>query len=211
MNAEIESLVKKYSAFAGWQPVQENHWHDEAVKLLQSPVEIDRRSVWFTDMLPIIGAEFGKIGGEIAIDLGCGFGDLTAPLCDHFQQVIGYDSCQVKVEYGKKKWGDKVWFECLDIRQPLPVSEVDLIQTVTVLQHLPLVDRIATAINARNALMKGGIFLMYEGRLVESGAQPFEKRGEYTHVFSTPIDLLKDIFGDIERIGGCVFVCKRAS
>ena len=82
----------------------------------------------------------GELGRELAVDVGCGVGRLTAALADRFNRVVGIDVTPLMLQRARTLVpAERVSFVLADITtEEVPgATEADLVITERVLQHLP--------------------------------------------------------------------------
>ncbi len=95
----------------------------------------DERSRPFVDLLSRVQAA----DPSLVVDLGCGPGQLTASLADHWPtaQIVGLDSSPEMITQANKFAGPRVRFLVQDLRDWQPETQVDVIISNATLQWVP--------------------------------------------------------------------------
>lgn len=198
-------LIEKYGSIESKARLPETFFAQEAVRI-EDGIKVSNTNYWFTTILPIL--EELDIEREIALDVGCGFGQNTVPLVNHFDHVHGIDFCEYKIDWAKKYFpGYGVEFRVHDITRDMPVSDINYVQTVTVLQHINIEDKCHILPNIYSCLAKGGVAILAEGRVVQ-GLEEDKISSKQKHMFSTPLSLLEDVFDEVEYSNG-ILVCRK--
>lgn len=123
----------------------------------------------FIDLLYSIQSPLRRTG--TAVDIGCGAGRWCQRLYDSgCNFVTGIDFQKNLIENNKERFKGYGLMEFLnmDFREYNPLEKVDLITSVTVLQHLPFLEVIPAFNWARRVLKIGGHLLMLENTTFES-------------------------------------------
>jgi SAM-dependent methyltransferase len=110
---------------------------------------------------PAILALAGAVAGKQVLDVGCAAGHLSSNLADAGARVIGLDLSQGMIDRARRMFGDRIRFECADLREPLAFLEsesVDVITASLVLHYL--LDWGATLGEFRRVLRSGGLLVM---------------------------------------------------
>lgn len=198
-------LIEKYGSIESKARLPETFFAQEAVRI-EDGIKVSNTNYWFTTILPIL--EELDIEREIALDVGCGFGQNTVPLVNHFDHVHGIDFCEYKIDWAKKYFpGYGVEFRVHDITRDMLVSNINYVQTVTVLQHINIEDKCHILPNIYSCLAKGGVAILAEGRVVQ-GLEEDKISSKQKHMFSTPLSLLEDVFDEVEYSNG-ILVCRK--
>ena len=95
--------------------------------------------VWLEEHCTFAGTAGVSLGGNLALDFGCGVGRMTAALAKHYNNVIGVDISDRMIELAKQFSPQRnAQFEQL-IEPPLPFGdkEFDCVYSTIVVQHIP--------------------------------------------------------------------------
>ena len=95
----------------------------------------DERSRPFVDLLSRVNTGHPKL----VVDLGCGPGQLTASLADHWPDahILGLDSSSEMIKRAAAYAGERVSFQLQDLRHWQPEAPVDVIISNATLQWVP--------------------------------------------------------------------------
>lgn len=101
----------------------------------------------------------GNCGFELAVDVGCGSGQSSVPLCRSFEHVIGYDISECQIEHAPKD------IENLTFRvgpgEDLSFLKNGSTDLITSAQALHWLDRDKFYSEVRRVLKPGGVFAAY--------------------------------------------------
>jgi SAM-dependent methyltransferase len=190
-----EDLLNKYRAFAGRPRVPIDHFIIESFEQIPGIGEPLVEPFMATSIMPKIHELFPKERkSDFAVDLGCGYGNLTIMLAEIFAFVTGVDQCENKIRWARSRWTDSTMgFHHLDITSPdLHFTNADLVLSSTVLQHLNLEDTILVLQNIHRMLIPGGYYVASEGRITrEDHPDPMSMR--QNHMFAKPLGLWEDL------------------
>ena len=202
-----DHLLTKYRAFAGRPRVPIIHFIEESLWQVPGIGESLVEPFMATAIMPKIRELFPKgRRKEWAVDLGCGYGNLTIMLAEIFSFVSGVDQCENKIRWARSRWTDPAMeFHCANIADPLAGDMVDLVLTSTVLQHLNLEDTIPVLQNIHRMLIPGGYYVASEGRITRED-HPDAQSMKQNHMFAKPLGLWEDIGFDLISIEGQLHV-----
>lgn len=204
---EKSELLKKYAAFAQRPRVPLEHFVIESFSQIPGIGEPLVEPFMANSTMPKIRELFPKERrSNFAVDLGCGYGNLTVMLAEVFPLVAGVDQCENKIRWARERWTDPAMeFHRADISLPLVFRNVDLVHTSTVIQHLNLEDTIAVLSNIHEMLSSGGYYVASEGRITrEDRPDPMSMR--QNHMFSKPLGLWEDLGFDLISQEGTLYV-----
>jgi SAM-dependent methyltransferase len=109
-------------------------------------------------LLEVAARHAGELGRELAVDVGCGVGRLTAALADRFDRVVGIDVTPPMLERARTLVpAGHVRFVLADIatEQVPDATGADVVISERVLQHLPP-EGLAPHLRALVALLRPG-------------------------------------------------------
>jgi 2-polyprenyl-3-methyl-5-hydroxy-6-metoxy-1,4-benzoquinol methylase len=130
------------------------------------------------DQLPITD-------GARALDVGCGAGRWCRLLAERGFRVHGIDLQQALIDRNRSRYPN-IAFDCVPIQEFSPPSPLDLITTVTVIQHVPFDEQKRALAKMASILKPGGHVLSLEN-VADQGA----------HVFANSIQGWVAAFGDV--------------
>ena len=110
---------------------------------------------------PAILALAGSVAGKQVLDVGCAAGHLSSKLADAGARVIGVDLSQGLIDCARRAFGERVRFECADLREPLTFlgnSSIDVITASLVLHYL--LDWGPTLAEFRRVLRSAGTLIL---------------------------------------------------
>jgi len=123
---------------------------------------------------------------SVAIDVGCGTGQSTLPLCDHFDKVIGVDQSEVQLNEARQYVPDavkeKIAYLLGDAHDLSfqPDSSVDLI---TIAQSLHWLDVIKFCKESFRVLRNGGVLAAFGYSTQLKDVKGQEILMEVVHIF----------------------------
>nr|WP_235854322.1 class I SAM-dependent methyltransferase [Nonomuraea aridisoli] len=115
---------------------------------------------------PAIMALVGDVAGRRILDAGCGSGPLSAALRDRGANVTGIDASAGMLAIARRRLGDDVALQVVDVRDPLPFADGEFDDVVASLVLHYLEDWGPTLAEMRRVLKPGG-------RLIVSVNHPF--------------------------------------
>jgi SAM-dependent methyltransferase len=126
------------------------------------------RQIFFEDGQVFVGhwlgeieKHFGALPRGRALDFGCGVGRLTIPLSDHFESVTGLDISQGMLEEARRNSAGRNIEYLLSNDALSPVDGTfDLVNSVMVLQHIPVPRGMAIMSRLLSRVQKGGVCLI---------------------------------------------------
>lgn len=130
---------------------------------------------------------------SVALDFGAGVGDFSNLLSEHFAKVISFDVSDNAIKVAQKKYGmtKNIQFICGNNIEDIgiPDNTVDLILSVTVLDHiLDDIELINTVEYFETKMKRGGFFILFEYSLDyekhRAHYQRFMKFDEWVKIFS---------------------------
>ena len=92
-------------------------------------------------------------GGEVALDIGCGSGNLLARLSKKFSRVVGVEADRATADAARSATRGLPNVRVVDGAFPVDDRRYDFVSLVAVLHHLPLAQGVAAA---RAAVAPGG-------------------------------------------------------
>jgi len=205
----LSELIKKYGNLENKPALSELYW-EEITKEVEDKVRPSLGDIWVREIKPIMKRY--DIRGKIAIDAGCGLGQKTPYLVHYFGQVYGFDFCEHRIQWARDHFSASgVDFMVHNLVNEMPVQGVDYLQTITVLQHMNIGDKCRALLNIRACLADGGIALFREGR-IRMGSEMEEDilSAKQKHMFSTPVSLFENVFGNVTREASSVWMCKKS-
>lgn len=126
----------------------DQYWHNQAelfsnaystkeLLLLPNKLFLRRR-------MEIVGRFIRRDANAVALDAGCGSGELAAVLAGYYRQVIGVDYSQIMIDLAIKSGPPaNVSFQQADCsKMPLPDSTADRIFSLGLLDYLPDLDAV---------------------------------------------------------------------
>lgn len=195
-------LLEKYAAFCNRPRVPKDHFVAESLRQVPGVGEPVIDPFMAAVTMPKVRELIGPGKAERAIDVGCGYGNLTMMLCEKFEHVNGIDQCENKIEWAREHWPfPALSFFVRDITGMVELRSADLVHTSTVIQHLNMEDTILALRNIHDMLLPGGLYVAHEGRLTFA-SEPDELSKQQTHMFAKPLQLWDDLgFRLMERDG----------
>ena len=125
------------------------------------------------------------IGSTASIlDFGCGIGNLTTLLTEHFARVGGYDPSPESLKRVRERVPKATFF---DSPETIPRDEFDAVVMAGVLHHIPPERRPSVIDAARSALRPGGQLVVFE----HNPFNPLTRRAVDTCPFDDDAILLK--------------------
>jgi SAM-dependent methyltransferase len=129
-----------------------------------------------------------------AFDFGTGSGDFAKLLSDHFKQVIAFDISDSVVEIAKRKYGNTTKITFLvgkEIKESgIMPKTVDLVLSVTVLQHIMDDTELTGALNYFHDIMKDNAFIIafehclgHRPEIIQSSYQRFMGLEDWRQTF----------------------------
>lgn len=126
------------------------------------------RQVFFGDGQAFVGhwlieieRHFGGLSRGRALDFGCGVGRLTIPLSDHFETVTGLDiSPGMLDEARRNSAGRNIEYLYSDDALSRVEGTFDFVNSVMVLQHIPIARGMAIMSRLLARVRKGGVCLI---------------------------------------------------
>jgi len=94
---------------------------------------------WLEGCIALANLANVKLGGEIALDFGCGVGRMTRALLKLYKRAIGIDISDEMIRLARS-YANSLPLEFLQVAQaPLPLADrsVDLSYSTIVIQHIP--------------------------------------------------------------------------
>ena len=110
---------------------------------------------------------YDKSPSDVAVDIGCGPGQSTWPLCRYFRQVIGSDISEYQITCAKSKTAgaDGKAYGNITFRvgpgEDLSFLEDSSVDLITVAQALHWLDRDAFYTQVKRVLKPNGVFAAY--------------------------------------------------
>lgn len=125
----------------------------------------------FAHILPIPAKPTGTV-----LDYGCGCGMYSAPLLERFESYTGIDISPAAILISKKEFGETHYrhFMLLDDFKRISIGNArtfDCVLSITVLQHLPIENRLATIQFIKSMLKPTGIYVGLEWNGIETQAR----------------------------------------
>jgi len=175
-------------------------------------------------------------GHKLAVDVGCGSGQGTFPLCQHFKSVIGMDiseaqieEARLKVDQGQVQGQGNVTFRVGDAEDLsfLEDNSVDLITAAIVIHWL---DVEKFCMECRRVLRPGGVLAAYsfgKGSYFGTDGQPLNDMEETVKVlaemesirpklqlmynkYEPLVPVFQKIFSQTERVDSIPYVTKHS-
>lgn len=190
-----KDLISKYKNFAGRPRVPLSHFVDESLHQVPGIGESIVEPFMAGTIMPKIRELFEGRTGKLAVDIGCGYGNLTIMLLEKFPNVLGIDQCPNKIDWARSHWNgyDGLQFSCQDITTlGKQKPSADLVLTSTVLQHMNLEDTIDTLTSIRSMLSPKGFYVGSEGRLTNDD-KPDAQSMRQSHMIAKPFSLWDDL------------------
>lgn len=138
----------------------------------------------------------------IALDIGCGIGDITSLLEKLGFRVIGIDISQEVCQIASKRFKDNshVQINCMRIEEMnFKKAQFDLVTSVTVLQHIVSNEELLETVKKIVEVVKPGGYII----LMESIANKSEEKATYAsdEIFTVPRSV--DIWRKLMENEGC--------
>ncbi|TAD75095.1 MAG: class I SAM-dependent methyltransferase [Sphingomonadales bacterium] len=126
------------------------------------------RQIFFDDGQAFVGhwlteieRHFGGLPRGRALDFGCGVGRLTIPLSDHFESVTGLDISQGMLNEARHNSADRnIEYLLSDDTLSLVDGTFDFVNSIMVLQHIPVARGMAIMSKLLARVRKGGACLI---------------------------------------------------
>lgn len=159
----------------------------------------------FTDVhkMPVIRRWLDGRPGHRILDVGCGYGR-HAPLLagDGCARYLGIDPNADRIAYAKEHNGGGVR-EFMVADASFETDErFDLIWSCTVLQHLPIEEKLATCAMMGRLRAPGGVILIEDGMIMdadlESCRRHYESEACPEHMIPVPLAMFREWFAPLE-------------
>ena len=133
------------------------------------------------------------------LEVGCGFGRWAALLQGCYADYIGVDIVQARIDAAQAAYGDLALdFICVapdgkwDIQAPDDVIPVDVVMSITVLQHVNFDTAVRLLQSMARHLKPGGLALLAEWRLFDEPRAAIEAREHELHMIPKSIPALRE-------------------
>jgi 2-polyprenyl-3-methyl-5-hydroxy-6-metoxy-1,4-benzoquinol methylase len=158
---------------------------------------------WFKDT--ILGDFVSHLSEtKDVLDVGCAYGYYTVLFTPFCKTVTGIDFTKKRIEAAQNHWKeDNIKFVEQDLTIPFTLDkQYDVLFTSMVIQHIPIVGKIAAFKNLATVTKKDGLFIMYDFKF-----------NNVTDDFVGPInpDWIHNNVGNLWECESCVSFCREAN
>lgn len=149
-----------------------------------------------------------RVSGDI-LEVGCGFGRMSAQLVPPAESYVGVDPVKAKIEYARKHYDRlETLFQCVPPTGWVLHLKFDFAIFITVLQHLTYPVTLSLLQTAREHLRPGGQILMCEGQFHPTTRAECEaiyaRAGHSAHMIPKPLpELCREAGLRYTNHGGC--------